>query len=296
MDRKHSKAKNLGDKKEVKGPKQSDRSLDQSVNKNIKGESMRRTNKLLIFLAVAAVLLFLPLAASADTIYVLNEENSGATFPSNPTPFGEVIVHLVDSTHANITYTTLAPSPLSLANDAADAIPSYTFWTNQAVDAHVNASATFSGNTLTAVGFTVSSLASFDDTGAASGSMTWDNPAVTPINNGGQRADSFGHFTLIIEGASGTSAGDPDKVTFTLTRTDGGSWASDASVFTNNEDGFPVAAHLYADFNNGRANGNTFFAVPGPVPGSVPVPPSVFLMGSGLLGMGLRSFRRKIKV
>jgi hypothetical protein len=74
-----------------------------------------------------------------------------------------------------------------------------------------------------------------------------------------------------------------------LTRTDGGSWASDANVFTNNEDGLPVAAHLYADFNNGRVNGNTFFAVPG----SVPVPPSVFLMGSDLLGLGALGWRRK---
>jgi hypothetical protein len=235
--------------------------------------------KIMIIGAILAMVL-VAVPAMATTTYILNQENTGAAF-QNPPPFGEVTVTLPggdNTSTADIVFTTLDPSPLSPANDL------YTF--TMKIGAVVNAPVTYDKDgTITSTGFTVSSIEAYTETGAsASGTFTWN----TTPNNGEQNFDGFGQFNLVISVPNqGTS--DADKITFTLTNTSG-TWSSDADVLTLNSAGFHVAAHEYSDL--GPA-GNTFVVTDDVA--AVPIPASLLLLGSGLVGIVGLGWRRNRK-
>jgi hypothetical protein len=232
---------------------------------------------MIIVVILATVLVTAPAMA---TTYFLNQENIGAAF-QNPPPFGEVTVTLPggDNTNiADIVFTTLDPSSISATNDL------YTFTLK--IGAVVNAPVSYAQNgSITSTGFSVSSIEAFTETGAtAAGTFAWNS---TP-NHGTQNFDSFGQFNLVISVPNqGTS--DADKITFTLTNTSG-TWSSDADVLTLNSAGFHVAAHEYSDL--GPA-GNTFVVTDDVA--AVPIPASLLLLGSGLVGIVGLGWRRNRK-
>jgi hypothetical protein len=237
--------------------------------------------KVMIIVALLATAL-VAAPAMAITTYVLNQENTGAAF-QNPPPFGEVTVTLPggDNTNtADIVFTTLAPSPLSTANDL------YTF--TMKIGAVVNALVTYNhSGTITSTGFSVSDIHAFTETGAtAAGAFAWNSSP----NSGEQNFDGFGKFNLVIDVPNqGTS--DADKITFTLTLTTG-TWSSDAHVLAINSDGYHVAAHEYSDlYPTIGGVSNTFLVTDG----VVPIPPSLLLLGSGLLGIAGLGWRRNRK-
>jgi hypothetical protein len=217
--------------------------------------------------------------AMATTTYFLNQENTGAAF-QNPPPFGEVTVTLDGDHTAEITFTTLAPSPLSATHDL------YTF--TMKVGAVVNAPVTYDNNgAITSTDFLVSAIHAFSETGALpDGTVTW----ISTPNNGTQTFDGFGQFNLVLDVPNQGSAIDVDKITFTLTTI--GTWSSDADVLTLNSDGYHVAAHEYSDlYPTIGGVSNTFLVTDDPVP----LPPTMLLVGSALLGIVGLGWRRNRK-
>jgi hypothetical protein len=132
----------------------------------------------------------------------------------------------------------------------------YTYWLG---DSHL---ANFNTNN------TVSSLslpAGYSDTGGWNGGSDFGYMSNTTKVNGG--------------------ANPAPSLTFTANDT----FANVADVLTPNADGYALSAHVfvYNSANPGVGDAlTTGFA-------GVPIPPTVFLMGSGLLGLGLLGWRRK---
>jgi hypothetical protein len=231
-------------------------------------ETKYMKRKLILLVMIMAVACWAG-TAGATTTYVLSLENSGALYPNNPAPFGEVTVDLTNSTTASVTFTTLAPAPLSAYNDANDISPSYTF-ANE-IGASVN------GN------FSVSDIHAYDEDMGPAGSPTWNQ---TPNSN---NFDGFGFFNLEIDIAN-PGQSDVDIVTFNLNNTSGSGWNSDADVFVPNSTNgdYYVAAHMVADFDNGSDIGNTFYA-------STPLPGAFLLLGAGLVRLAAYG-RKKRKI
>ena len=195
-------------------------------------------------------------AAVADFVYTLDTNNIAI-----PGPIGTATVHLIDSTHASVTF---------LANN-----PTFNYWFSDggAVAVNVNAAtwiATATGNCA----------------------------SCSPLANGGAgNEDGFGSFKQTFNAGSGAPGDRSTSITVLLTNTSG-TWASDMVVLIGNASGFSVAAHVFVcpQGINGTCSA-TGFATNGSggveQQGRVPEPGMLGLLAIGLLASGVTVVRRR---
>jgi hypothetical protein len=202
--------------------------------------------------------------ARADTTYSLSQGN--AAISGFPGPYGSVTVHLVDATHATVTFT---------SNTVAGKI--YLFGDGGSVAVNVHATT-----------FTVSGI-----TGSNAG--TGFTPGAYSFAGSGNE-DGFGVFNAKINSFDGFTHSS-DTISFTLTNTSG-TWASSADVLIANAKGALVGAHIFVTSSPANAaNGAlaTGFAANG---GGTPIPDggtTVMLLGAALstLGVARRFFFKR---
>lgn len=199
-------------------------------------------------------------SASADTIYTLNLANSGLPYTG---PYASADVHLTNSTHATVTFTSDTTNGITflLAGQGAAGV-------------NVNAASwTLSNITFAQLpGFTTSILS----------------------NAGAGNEDGFGSFNQRITGFDGYTHADT-MISFVLTD-NSGTWANSASVLTPNASGHSVAIHGFAcDAPCTPREGalSTGYATNGPPDRKVPEPSTILLVGTGLTGAGIWLRARK---
>ena len=141
--------------------------------------------------------------ALADFIYTLDTANFAI-----PAPYGTATVHLINSTHASVTFVSNNTTAM------------YFFADGGAVGVNVNASAW---------------------TASATGDCTSCNP-LTGIGSGNE--DGFGSFNQRFTAGTGNPGDRSHVITVLLTNT-GGTWANDMVVLINNASGDAVAAHIF---------------------------------------------------
>jgi hypothetical protein len=215
--------------------------------------------KILKYTALTAILCaaaFAVQSAKADTIYTLGNGNSAISGYTGP--YAMVDVHLTDSTHATITFT-------SLTNGGN----TYLFGDGGSVGVNVNATS-----------WTL---------GPITGSNAGTGFTPGPYTDGGTgNQDGFGSFNQKINSSDGYTSS-ADTITFTLTNTSG-TWSSSANVLTPNASGYVAAAHIFVTTSPANAaNGalaTGFAAVPD---GGL----TVSLLGIALVAV--EALRRKLK-
>jgi len=238
---------------------------------------------------LAVTLLLAPVSAMAITTYDLVVPNpTGLADPlKSPPPYGTVTVSLTDSTHATITFAT----PLTQTLGYSDY---YSFIDGGIMALNVN------GGNPTGSNISVSTPVASDEHGVLSTQPTISRNVKVKkgIPDYVSTVSVFGDMNVVFTGPSfgqqNKTGQDIDKVSFIVTIT-GASWADDASVLTADGAGYRAAAHMVADisgspgFPSGTAK--TGYAADGMLP--IPLPGSVLLLGSGLVGLALLRFRRR---
>ncbi len=208
-------------------------------------------------LAVLAVLLTAaapPASADSITISITNPNTALAGLTS---PFATVTINCSSTTSCTVTFT-------------ADSANGYQLMDSSAADLNVNGSfavSSYSTTTLAGSGFT-SNTATFGGAG---------------------QVDGFGNFNLTTNLNDG-SASAVNTISFTITATNGNSWADAAAVLTPNSGGSTAAVHvvncILAPCSGSVATG---YAADG---SQVPEPGSLTLFGSGLLSLAALLRRR----
>lgn len=221
-----------------------------------------KLRKLAVVPAVAALAAagLLPLNAAANP-YTINLGNSGGLAPYTG-PYATAEVSLLDSTNANVTFNSLTNGGYLYLLGAA-----------HAVDLNVNAA---SWSTLIL---------------GATNSVWGGTPG--PISNAGEKGvDGFGTFNQTYDSDDGFTTSST-QISVSLTRTDGGSWSTAASVLTPNASGNFLAIHGFAcpqatcSLTSGVTE--TGYATVGAIP--EPETYAMLLAGLGLMGFVAR--RRK---
>lgn len=227
---------------------------------------------------VCAFLLVGVSIASASTIYTLTTGNSPG-LNGFPGPYGTAEITLVDSTHADVTFT---------SNTSGGPGFIYLFGDGSSVDVNVSGSFALTGTT------------------TGSNSQTGFTPG--PYTDGGSgTVDGWGTFNQRIDSFDGYTHSST-TITFHLLATGANTWASDAVVLAANADGHRIAAHIFpcaavgttgkCDAGTDTFTGQTGFATDGGGPGSggqtgVPEPASLLLLGSGLAFVARRVHGKK---
>jgi len=212
--------------------------------------------KSLLVLALATLVLLLPVGAFADTIYSLNV---GGTGLGGSAPWGTVTVSLTNANTATVTFT---------------AAGSNVFFDSNAFN--FNTLGTLSGYSL--------------NTCDGSPGPTTNAPCISGVLTPSGNVSSFGSFTYGFNMFDGPTDG-TQTATFTLTL-GGAGWSSDSLVlFKNTPDGFDVAAHVCPG-GAGACNNLTGWAGDGSST-STPEPGSIALLSAGLIGLGGLVRRRK---
>src|SRR5438876_910566 len=160
--------------------------------------------------------------AKADFIFNLTVGNSGLS--GFPGPYATVDVHLVDPTHATISFT-------SLTNGGNI----YLFGGVNAVDVNVNA--------------TTWTIGSF----VATNSGTGFTPG--PLSDGGAGVvDGFGTLNQTVNSTDGFTHAS-NFISFSLTNTSGGpGWLADTAVLIANSQGAFAAAHIFVTSSPANAS------------------------------------------
>jgi hypothetical protein len=210
-------------------------------------------------MGAAAVLGSSVLASSAwaDTTTILLD-NPNSAIAGFPAPYAQVTIDLVNSTTANVTFTTVfsGVGGLYLMGDGGSA--------------DLNVSTTYTLSNVVATNDAIAQLSGFSD------------PVF--LNNTPGTVDGFGKFNLSLNLFDGYTQA-ADTISFTLTDT-GTAWANAASVLTPNNQGATAAAHIFVCFvtnsacdPSGTAPATGFAANGGAV--NVPAP----AVGAGLPGL-----------
>jgi hypothetical protein len=200
--------------------------------------------------------------AFADQIYTLNVPN--AAMSGFTGPFATATVHLVNSTHATVTFDGLDNGGFYyLIGDGSEA------------DVNVNA--------------TSFSIAGISGTNSFSGFIP--GPYSTP---GPGNVSSFGAFNAIVDGFDGFTHS-ATEVTYTLTDLSG-TWAGASNVLTPNASGYSVAVHSFACQNPcNTAEGAASTGLVGNGASPVPEPATVSLFGlAGLVALIYRSRKQTL--
>jgi hypothetical protein len=196
-------------------------------------------------------------------VFDLNTGNSAIS--GFPGPYAQVRVHLTDSTHATITFTSLTSGGnIYLMGDGGT------------VAVNVNAAS-----------WTIGSI-------MGSNAGTGFTPG--PFSDGGSgNEDGFGSFNQKVNSFDGFTHSS-DMISFVLTNTSG-TWASDSAVLVANSAGAVAGAHIFVTpFPANASNGAivTGFAAGSGDVSTVPAPPSIVLLGLGGVGaLGCFGWKRK---
>jgi hypothetical protein len=193
--------------------------------------------------------------AKADFIFQLTVGNSGLS--GFPGPYATVDVHLVDSTHATISFT-------SLTNGGNI----YLFGGVNAVDVNVNATSWTIG----------SFVATNSGTGFTPGPLS---------NTGSGTVDGFGVLNQTVSSFDGFSH-TSNFISFSLTNTSG-TWATANSVLIANSNGSFAAAHIFVTTSPANAS-NSALATGFASNGGTTVPDggtTVMLLGAALGALGM---------
>src|SRR5215472_10923201 len=200
--------------------------------------------------------------AHADLIF--NSDLGNAAISGFAGPYATVDVHLVDSTHATVEFTSLTNSGnIYLMGDGGS------------VGVNVNASSW--------------NLSFLKDSNSGTGFTN----AVGFLSDGGAgNEDGFGSFNQTVNTFDGYGHS-ADDIEIALQNTSG-TWADANSVLTGNSQGQLAAAHIFVTSSPANAaNGAivTGFATGQDAPPAVPEPGSLALLGTALVS--LRLLRRK---
>lgn len=197
-------------------------------------------------LALALVLTFGATSASADFVFDLVNANSD--IKGSTGPYEQVTVHLVDSTHATITFD-------SLTNPATNT--PYVMGAVNAANVNVNGAFTTSGVTLIP-------------------------PNAGASTDSGNNVSEFGRFNLNVGLSDGFSPGSPAaEIKFNVAAASGNSWADAKSVLAANGSGNIAAAHTIVTNLPGQPSGFVSGISAVPEPGPLLGAGVVTLMGLG---------------